>query len=247
MKAITKIYYPKIIFPTARCNKPRTRDVYADYEYEIRETTKDEAPVVVIVHDVFEPRTDYSDKEIRLFDGKLYERQLRMHFGVFEEDNEKALTPATIKDVKDHIDCGAEINYEGFSYDEYAAKVRGQASEFLLIEDEVWKVCGVPMYYIYAPDSSPFNSTITYVSIAFSDNNSLLRKRCFSAFEREKALSEAIRIAEERGDLESAEQIKNEECNIIVLNPSVIRPIVRSSGGNCSSFAGFGSAFNLKS
>ena len=216
MKIQMNIAYTESYIPP-RCRKPRNRVVEDKIITTLRETTKMAAPVAFVVHD-YERYLEMTDIEVRHFKGKLYRKRYN-----FDEVclNGTEPAPYTVEDLVKKLERRPDY-YPYESREESIESARSRAREYLLIDGEVWHVCGEPMYVIQTFGLG-FNHASTSLSVAWHYNPNLASSAYFSAMEKERAIKEAVDTALGRGDTNSVERIRNPIIDIKVLMPEAVK------------------------
>ena len=227
-------------FIPPRCRKPRTQIVEFDMMTGIRKPTFDEAPVAFRYptysferEKVADPSYEYV--EYRLFDGKLYKREeMYCGVGIYKRSGVTTVgeTGWSWADMS-HIEFYIRSTDEKLGKRAAENTIRKNAKRFILLGDnEVWRVCGEPMYCIYTFGLG-HNHADTCLSIDDRYNTNIDSSRYFSALDADAAVEAAVGIALRRGDTNSVEHIRNTR-KIEVLIPEAVtcNPVKDHNGGN---------------
>lgn len=189
MKQYIRFTYTEEYLPTPRCKKLREREVESSTSVNIRECSKEDAPLVMLVKNY-----ECEDCEIRVYKGKLYRnvqwRNMDRVDG--EEPLERNETVKTINwqyYIWGHTYFNA-CRWEGHKGDTISKKViKEKASKLLIIDDMVFVRTTEPVYNITCfgcLDSAG-------MFIEYKDKDSA-HKSCYSALEREDCHNELKRI-----------------------------------------------------
>ena len=207
---ITKQYtYQESYLPTKRHKIPCWRDVKDEITVTVPELTTKEAPVAFVVKD-YKTTTEY-----RLWNDRLWVKTKwsRMVCG------KSGLCP--IAELIDRLK-----SYEGWysekkSKEQAVSEIVDYANKFIIIDNIVYNEIGEPRYVIMTFGLG-HNHASTSLMLDNYYNSNIGKERYYNALEREKAIAEAKRIAERRGDTESIPHI-GRFYHIEVLIPEAVK------------------------
>jgi hypothetical protein len=224
--AITHEYQEHYIPP--RCRKPRCRVAEATTEVEVRETTKENAPVAFRHFDLrLNEMMDGMRQEYRLFQGRLYCRVMGDRFSC----NKTGFLCE--EQLLKHLSRG--YGYHDKSLEAVRSEIAAEANRFLLIDGEIWEETGEPRYCIYTFGLGHNHAGIgVSLSVVNFYNSNISKDRYFSALEYDTAVQTAIEIAVDRGDTDSLDFIRNPKYKIEVLIPEAVqtKPQAEAGEGN---------------
>lgn len=188
---INERYYCAYI-PSARSQKFEFDEVTGPIKVTIPSLTSEEAPVAFRL-------SDYSHKEnkqteIRWYDGHCYHRCIRRITG----GKELKIEWLTAEDAKSELRPGLPYGHSR-SRELCQKKYREAAKGYILVDGYLWRQCGEPRYEIVTFGLG-HNHGGTGLFVEEYYNSNISRERYFSALDGDKAVSEANRIAERRGD-----------------------------------------------
>lgn len=180
--------YTEEYLPTPQCKKLREREVESSTSVNIKECSKEDAPLVMLVKCY-----DREDCEIRVYKGKLYRnvqwRNMNRVDDAPLEQNE------TIKTINWQFAIWGNVYYNdcrwnGEKGDKASkAKIRKRASKYLVIDDMVFERTTEPVY-----NKTCFGCLDSAgMFIEYKDKDSA-HKSCYSALEREACHNELKRI-----------------------------------------------------
>ena len=166
MKQYISFSYNEEYLPTPRCKKLRVREVQSSTSVNIRECSKEDAPVVMVVKSY-----DCEECEIRVFKGKLYRnaqwRDIKRTDYPLEQ-NETVNTMNWQYAIWGH-DYYNDCRWSGEIGDGTSkAKIKKRASKYLIIGDMVFMRTTEPIYNI----------------TCFGCNDSLQREECHEELKR---------------------------------------------------------------
>ena len=170
------------------------RDTSAIKKAKIKEASKEEAPLAFIVHSLKE-----RPMEVRLFKGQLY-KEARISFYNGKKSEEYPFDAIPWETVfRKYTGYGEYI-----SKSEYIAYLKLTSREYLIVDGVVFRRCYEPFYRITTFD---YRGCGTAIFPEFSDKS---RKEVpgYSALDKDKAIADAIKIAEGRGDEKDIDSIK---------------------------------------
>lgn len=206
MKQYIGFTYTEEYLPTPRCKKFREREVESSTSVNIKECSKEDAPLVMLVKSY-----DCENCEIRVYKGKLYRNVQGRE--IERVDGEKPLwqneTINTINwqySIWGHTYFNA-CRWEGTKGDTISKKViKKRASEYLVIGDMVFQRTTEPVYNITCFGCNDSAGMF----IEYKDKDSA-HKSCYSALEREEchnALKEILSYSREKYDNFESYEIK---------------------------------------
>ena len=177
-----------------RCRLPRHVSHKEAVKVKIKEASKEEAPLAFIVHSLKE-----RPMEVRLFKGQLY-KEARISFYNGKKSEEYPFDAIPWETVfRKYTGYGEYI-----SKSEYIAYLKLTSREYLIVDGVVFRRCYEPFYRI---TTFGYRGCGTAIFPEFSDKN---RKEVpgYSALDKDKAIADAIKIAEGRGDEKDIDSIK---------------------------------------
>ena len=200
MKIKTLIKYEDGYLPTRRCRKLRYREKEEFVEVELRETSSDN------LKKAFEDNSYSGKGEIFFFDGKLWNKATIRTVCAGGEEEYGYHTP---------LDALKYWNENGSSYfrtsfdREYCGRETSRSSvidaatddirHYLLVDGELYVESNEPRYCITTFGCGN-NHGGTGLFCDYSYNENLSSHVYFSALDGDKAVAEANRVAEKRGD-----------------------------------------------
>lgn len=211
------ISYDEAYLPTPRHRNLRYREKEETIPIEIRRVKKEDVRLAFTLSD-YGHRSQYQTK-IVLYDGKLYIREWRhlMNGETYHgKDGYRPLELTRLRLKNPHtFNCS-------LSRTEVIEKVKEQAAEYLIIENEVWIRCGEPRYVIITFGlGHNHGGTGLFVETGYNPNIS--NSRYFNALQGKEAVQEAKRVARGRGDTDSVrlmhEMIKVHIPEMVTCNP----------------------------
>lgn len=213
MKQSIRFSYTEEYLPTPRCRKFREREVKSSITVNIKECNKEDAPLVMIV-------TSYycEEREIRAFKGKLY-RNVQWR-NLKKKDGEPLMQNETIHTIDWQFliwgnDYYNDCRWTGEKGDATSkAKIKKQASKFLVIDDMIFERTTEPIYNITCFGCN--DSAGMFVDYADKDSKYCLN---YSALQREECHRELKRIlSHSRRNYDNSENY-----NIKVLAPEYVK------------------------
>lgn len=188
MKQYIKFSYTEEYLPTPRCKKLREREVKSSTSINIKECSKEDAPLVMVVKSY-----DCEECEIRVFKGKLYRnvqwRNMNRAYGEPIEQNE------TINTINWQFiiwgnDYYNDSRWTGERGDAtFKANIKKRASKYLIIGDMVFMRTTEPIYNITCFGCN--DSAGMFVDYADKDSTYCYN---YSALQREECHEELKRI-----------------------------------------------------
>lgn len=213
MKQSIRFSYTEEYLPTPRCRKFREREVKSSITVTIRECNKEDAPLVMIVTSY-----DCEKREIRAFKGKLY-RNVQWH-NMERGDGEPLMQNETIHTINWQFliwgnDYYNDCRWTGEKGDATSkAKIKKQASKFLVIDDMIFERTTEPIYNITCFGCN--DSAGMFVDYVDKDSKYC---RNYSALQREECHRELKRIlSHSRRNYDNSENF-----NIKVLAPEYVK------------------------
>lgn len=214
MKIKLTFEYEEQYLPTPRCRKLRTRISEGKATVTIKEIAADEAPVACIVHDGFdfycEPGPDgHFPKKVyplRYHKNTLYKRAERRDW-ICEGEGF-----ATLDDLAQHLGRTEQLHSFNNRRD-FASKRKERirdCRDYLIIDGEVWRKCGEPMYLIMTFGLG-HNHGGTSGFIEYHYNLNVGKNNYFNAKDYDKAVAYGQEIARRRGDTAYVDRILKEE------------------------------------
>lgn len=219
---INERYYCAYI-PSARSQKYAFDEVTGPIKVTIPSLTSEEAPVAFRLSDY--SHKEENNTEIRWYQGKCWKRCTYRHTG----GEELRIEWLTAKDAKDEIRVSLPYGY-GRSREFCQKKYREAANGYILVDGYLWRQCGEPRYVIHTFGLG-YNHGGTALSVDEWYNDNICRDRYFSALDGDKAVSEANRIAERRGDTESVGRF-TASIEVLIPEAVTIRPIQEHGEGD---------------
>jgi len=245
-----KFTYSEGYLPTPRCRKLRYRDAAGETSAEVTLLTEPDkdAPVAfrfpewrltqAMGKEYYGDEKDRVSKEIRLFGGKLYERDHNgNHFchgqGWYNLDDF----------TRDFQYFQRRYSYElgkcPDTLEEYQEAIRLHAESVILMHHGdgvfgVWIECGEPRY-VYNTFGLGHNHGGTGLFIEQHFNPNIPNTHYFSALERDRAIEAAVDAAMRRGDDQSVEGIRTRE-EIEVLIPEAVKVNLMQQHGEGDQF-----------
>ena len=187
MKQYISFSYNEEYLPTPRCKKLRVREVKSSTSVNIRECSKEDAPVVMVVKSY-----DCEECEIRVFKGKLYRNAQWRNIKRTDyplEQNETVNTMDWQHAIWGH-DYYNDCRWSGEIGDATSkAKIKKKAGKYLIIGDMVFERTTEPVYVITC--FGLHDSAGMFVEYADKDS-----KYCssYSALQREECHEELKKI-----------------------------------------------------
>lgn len=207
MKLFISFSFNEEYLPTPRCKKVRVREVASSTSVTIKECTKEDAPLVMLVK-----RYECEDCEIRVFKGKLYRNVQRRDMNRVDDSEEPLEQNETVKTIDWQTTIWGHTYYNDCRWNgttgdvSSKAKIKKNASKYLVIDDMVFMRTTEPVYNITCfglMDSAG-------MFIEWKDKYST-QKSCYSAMEREEchnALKRILSCCREKYDNSNSYVIK---------------------------------------
>ena len=204
--------------PTPRCRKLRHREAHGSMEVDVRYIFKEQANPAFRVTEFDMHASDFVVYTIYQYAGTLWKLALKDNFccGAPHE-------PATVEELRDIFDRYHSHCQHGQlgSLEEEANRVYEYAKDFLLIDGELYRPCGEPIYNI-TTFGLGHNHGGTGFFVEYNYNPNLSHRSYFNALHRTDAIAYAVKVATERGDTNSVPRLQNPRYNIEVLDASAI-------------------------
>lgn len=236
------VRYLEAYLPTPRSRKLRYREANDSITVDVLSLSAGEILAVFRVHDYSIHAGGFEAETIYAHSGQLWRRSYEHDFY-----SGAAHTPATAQTLAEVLGRYRTYGALGNIEEEYA-KAREYAKSFLLIDGELYRTCGEPMYEIrtFGLGHNHGVGWGTTISITYCYNNNISKDRYFTALERDKAITTALRIAVSRGDTKALDHLRNLEDNIEVFwlaavkrNPAIEHgdgdPFLNTLDGLCAS------------
>ena len=185
--------------PSARSQKFEFDEVEGTIKVAVISVTGQEAPVAFRLRDY-----SYKEKgktEIRWYQGKCWRRCIKSDFE-YQGGKEGVSPEYLVQRMNVQLPYGHSRSRELV-----VKRYRKELQEYLVIDGEVWHETGEPRYVINTFGLG-HNHGGTGLFVEEYYNSNISRERYFSALDGDKAVSEANRIAERRGDTESMGRFK---------------------------------------
>ena len=256
MKIEVNYTYTKDWIPP-RCRKPRPGRFDGTTTVEVREVAASEAPWACVVHGHRRYFEEYPINAIRHHDGRFYERAMvdihmkRTHWDTDSYGNRywwcdydteritqrRGMTVDELVEEVGYQDCYTEHRSER----EVLEHFNDKANCYLIVNGEVWREVGEPMYCIYTFGlGHNHGGSSWHVEHFYNDNISY--RRYFNANDFEAMVNKFFEIALGRGDTESAhmraEELRTGDIwnHIEVIEPSFFKRNPRVEHGEGDSF-----------
>lgn len=213
MKQYISFSYNEEYLPTPRCKKLRVREVQSSTSVNIRECSKEDAPLVMVVK-----MYNHEDCEIRVFKGKLYRNVQWRDMNRINDDpleqNETLNTMNWQYAIWGH-DYYNDCRWSGELGDATSkAKIKKQAGKYLIIGDMVFRRTTEPIYVII--DFGLNDSAGMFVEYVDKESKQMLS---YSALEREECHANLMEILSHcRNKYDNLNSY-----NIKVLDPSYVK------------------------
>lgn len=210
MKFMAVIKYMEGYLPTPRCRKLRFRECTEEVYTDIKEVSKNDAPVAFEVEGY----------EYRIYDNRLFSLSRDIMCCEREYEYLKGDIISQFKFIFEK--CSTFYGFEEEDTREaMIEKLKNYSNSYIIMDGKVWEVNGEPRYLISVFGLGR-NHGGTALSVTNHYNCNISSGAYFNAFERDKGIEKALKIAIGRGDTESIEGIKN--CaEIKVLIPSMVK------------------------
>ena len=190
---VSESYYCAYI-PSARSQKFEFDEVEGTIKLAIVSVSGQEAPVAFRLSDY--SHEEKGKTEIRWYQGKCWRKCIKSDFVC--QGGKEGITPEYLAE---HLNVSLPYGHSR-SRELVVKRYRKALQEYLVIDGEVWHETGEPRYVINTFGLG-HNHGGTGLFVDEYYNSNISRERYFSALDGDKAVSEANRIAERRGDTES--------------------------------------------
>jgi len=233
--------------PTKRHRKLRERYVKNSIDVEIKELTEQEFPVAFIIHDygcVYEENKSEAtwemiNTEIRTYNGRLW-KAVR-----YSECVSRGIGWMPIYYIKNRIEDYAPYWKGGEEFTEQSIikedniteckeNIFRKAEDYIIFDGKVWKTCGEPMYMINTFGLG-HNHGGTGFFIEYHYTSNISKNNYFNALEREQAIAYGKKVAINRGDTNSVEEMGEHDI-IEVLMPEMVKRNPQKEHGEGDSF-----------
>ena len=202
------VMYARQYLPTKRCRNWRTMTMLASHQFHIRKISSKEAPVA------FKVTAFEANRIIRLVNGTLYGTIIQS--GGYRFDN--FLQPLLWEVrwqyqslVDEQAPKGHMANYfidRSDTFDENCQKIQKHLDQkFLIIDGNLWVKTEEPRYEIVTMGLG-HNHGGTAMFIEYDYNENISKDSYFRADQFKEAYDYAIKVAENRGDTDSAARFK---------------------------------------
>ena len=214
------VMYARQYLPTKRCRNARTMTMLASHQFHIRKISSKEAPVA------FKVTAFEANRIIRLVNGTLYGTIIQS--GGYRFDNflqpllwEVRWQYQSLVDEqapKGHmanyfIDRPYDMNKSvtlSDTFDENCQKIQKHLDQkFLIIDGDLWVKTDEPRYEVVTMGLG-HNHGGTAMFIEYDYNENISKDSYFRADQFKEAYDYAIKVAENRGDTDSAARFKEE-------------------------------------
>jgi len=219
--AISVNYYCAYI-PSARSQKYSFDEVKGDIKVGIQSVTAEEAPVAFLLSDYSHQEKDKT--EIRWYQGKCWKKSVKDDWQ--SHGGPKSITPEYLLD---HLHPSLPYGHAR-SRDLVVKRYRKELEDYLVIDGEVWQQCGEPRYVINTFGLG-HNHGGTGLFVEEFYNSNISHDYYFSALDGDKAVAEANRIAERRGDTNSVGKFEK-MIEVLIPEAVTIRPEAEHGEGD---------------
>jgi hypothetical protein len=200
-----------------RARKPRLRNVEKTMNVTIREATEQNAPVAMITttYKSSYGESDWRETTYRWHNGKLYTPCLIQHGVDYKEQR-------SIREMG-HMLNETNHSYAAENENDKIAKVRENASRFLIIDDVLHEESGEPRYNITTFGLGN-NHGGTGFFIENSYNPNIREDFYFNALQRAEAIERFKQVALGRGDTESVKKEVRENIQVLIPESVKLKP-----------------------
>lgn len=220
---VSEKYYCAYI-PSARSQKYAFDEIHGEIKVGIPSVTGQEAPVAFRLGDYY--HVGNKQTEIRWYGGKLWEQ-----YTDYDRSGSEAVRVTDFDpDYLQHL------LHPGLSWGHERTrqlcikKYREEAKRYLIIDGHIWQQCGEPRYVINTFGLG-HNHGGTSLSVDDCYNTNISRERYFSALDGDRAVSEANRIAERRGDTNNVGKFKK-MIEVLIPEAVSIQPMKQHGEGD---------------
>ena len=219
---INERYYCAYI-PSARSQKFQFDEVEGEIKVSVPQVSKEEAPVAFRLSDYH--HTSEQQTEIRFYGGRLWRQSTLRHTGGPELVVEHLKAEDLSRELRPNLPYGHARSRELCT-----KKYRKEAERYLVIEGELWQQTGEPRYVINTFGlGHNHGGTGLFVEEWYNENIS--RERYFSALDGERAVAEANRIAERRGDTNDVGRFQK-MIEVLIPEAVTIQPMLEHGEGD---------------
>ncbi len=220
-----KIRFEEEYLPTKRHRVFRTREAEETVAVELREVTKANAPVAMVVTD-YQSYLDENgkdqfglrDRNFHAIDGQLYSEKRDMSGtldkGVYSSEQ-------FIRDLMRYGDCRHAWDASKRSKEDMLHSIEDFMNSHVMIDGVIYQQTNEPRYVVMTFGLG-HNHGGTAMMITQRYNSNISKERYFSALERDKAVAYANKVATARGDTKNVGTF-DRDCNIKVFMPEMVR------------------------
>lgn len=209
--------------PSARSQKYAFDEVEGEIKVSVPSVTADEAPVAFRLSDYHHTHEQIND--IRWWGGRLWRKATYRHTGGPELVVEHLKADDLARELRPSLPWGHSKSRELC-----VKKYREEAKRYLVIDGMLWEQTGEPRYVINTFGLG-HNHGGTGLFVEEYYNSNIANDRYFSALDGDKAVSEANRIAERRGDTESVGKF-HKMIEVLIPDAVTIRPMEEHGDGD---------------
>lgn len=212
------VMYARKYLPTNRCRNARTMTMLASHQFHIRKISSKEAPVA------FKVTAFEANRTIRLFNGTLYGTIIQRGGYRFDDFLQPLLWEVRWQYqslVDEQAPKGHMVNYFvdrpydmnksvtlSDTFDENCQRIQEHLDQkFLIIDGDLWVKTDEPRYEV-ATMGLGHNHGGTAMFIEYNYNENISNDNYFRADQFKEAYDYAIKVAEGRGDTDSAARFK---------------------------------------
>lgn len=219
-------YFEELYLPTTRHRKMQQREVEGKMTVSIQGASFNQAPLAMKASEYFRDG-ELGIREYRFYNDNLYTRirrsdKTREGKGFWSTDDLSAWfnKPCT---------WGATREQETV-----IANIQKEAERYLVVGDEIWQIAREPRYVVMTFGFGR-NHGGTALLIADHYNTNICPEDYFTALERDRAVTYALAIAEQRGDTEFVQSIKESgQIEVLILDAVKCIPFNRELTEKCS-------------
>ena len=214
---IVRVNYYCAYIPSARSQKFQFDEVAGEIKVSVPQVSKEGAPVAFRL-------SDYHHTEIRFYGGRLW-RQVQLN----DIESGRVFEPVKADRLggilRPNLPWGHAKNRELCT-----KKYRQEAERYMVVDGELWQLTGEPRYVINTFGlGHNHGGTGLFVESYYNENIS--RERYFSALDGDRAVAEANRIAERRGDTESVGRFEK-MIEVLIPEAVTIQPMQEHGEGD---------------
>ncbi len=235
MKIDINLRYQEEYLPTKRHRIPRIRDVEEEVTVELREVSRKDAPVAMVVTDYHsfideggKDQFDLRDTSFFAIDGALYTEKRDM-WGALDKG------PLSMADFLREVTRHADSYYSSYARDKEGTlrNLKEFVDSHVLIDGVLYQQAGEPRYVVQTFGLG-HNHGGTGMFVETHYNGNISKNNYFNALQRDEALAYAAEVATRRGDTESLGRF--DKKNIQVLMPEMVRCNPQLEHGNGDPF-----------